>query len=191
MPKGSNYTVTVLNPGPCYAINFDVFDTLSADPFAFDGRNSSLYLDCFRHADSLWTTKPQGYQMKCKALLYEILFQMQKEYRLSYLASDKVKLLQPAMEEIHRSYAETNLSIEDLSYKCGISSVYFRRLFMQIHGVSPLKYINALKISRAKELLASELYTVGEVCQLSGYRDDAYFSREFKKATGVSPSAYP
>ena len=54
-------------------------------------------------------------------------------------------------------------------------------------GVSPLAYINSLKITRAKELLLSGMYTVTEVAFMSGYSDISHFSREFKKSTGVSP----
>ena len=73
---------------------------------------------------------------------------------------------------------------------CGISETYFRTLFKKVVGVSPLKYINDRKISRAKELISSKMYSIREVAQLAGFHDEAYFSREFKKATGVCPSKY-
>ncbi|MBQ8232699.1 MAG: helix-turn-helix domain-containing protein [Lachnospiraceae bacterium] len=50
------------------------------------------------------------------------------------------------------------------------------------------KYINNLKISRAKELLSSGMYTVTQAAEMSGYTDVSHFSREFKKATGAAPS---
>lgn len=54
----------------------------------------------------------------------------------------------------------------------------------------PIKYINNLKMTRAKELLSSGMYTVSEVCFLSGYKDESYFSREFKKHFNLSPREY-
>ena len=43
---------------------------------------------------------------------------------------------------------------------------------------------------KAKELLDSQFYTVSEICLLSGYNNESYFSREFKKHLGISPSEY-
>lgn len=73
---------------------------------------------------------------------------------------------------------------------CGITPEYFRKIFKAYYGVSPLKYINALKITHAKELLDSGMYSVTEAALRSGYTDLSYFSREFKKETGNSPKYY-
>ena len=51
-------------------------------------------------------------------------------------------------------------------------------------------HINDLKLTRAKELLGSQFYTVSQVCFLSGYRDESHFCREFKKHFGVTPGDY-
>ena len=73
---------------------------------------------------------------------------------------------------------------------CGITPEYFRKLFCGFYGVSPIKYINALKLSRAEELLASQMYSVTEAAEMSGYTDMSHFSREFKKHTGMSPTEF-
>ena len=52
------------------------------------------------------------------------------------------------------------------------------------------KYINDLKISHAKELLASGMYSVTEAALQSGYADLSHFSREFKKTVGISPKKF-
>ena len=71
-----------------------------------------------------------------------------------------------------------------------MSESYFRRIFLKNYGISPIKYINNLKIERAKELLTSGLYTVSDVAELSGFHDESYFSREFKKHSGKTPKEY-
>ncbi|MBQ9915438.1 MAG: helix-turn-helix transcriptional regulator, partial [Clostridia bacterium] len=77
-----------------------------------------------------------------------------------------------------------------LAALCHITPEYFRKIFKSIYGTSPLSYINNLKITRAKELLSSRMYSVCEAATEAGYRDMSHFCREFKKATGQSPGEY-
>ena len=73
---------------------------------------------------------------------------------------------------------------------CNITSEYFRKIFKGFYGVSPVRYINNLKITMAKELLESKMYSVTEAANQAGYTEMAHFSREFKSSTGISPSEY-
>ena len=190
LPKGSDYIVRGLAPGGCYAINFDLSDTDGLAPFAFRVRNAGLFTEWFRQAERVWRTKPSGYEMKCKAELYNILYQMTREYELEYVSKSAEDRIRPALEYIRREYTNENIGIAYLAGLSGISETYFRRIFQNTMGTSPLKYINQLKISRAKELLASGICTVSEAAEQSGYHDEAYFSREFKRIVGMSPSEY-
>ena len=91
---------------------------------------------------------------------------------------------------INKNYTSENISITKISELCSITPEYFRKIFREFFGESPITYINKMKISRAKELISSGMYSISEVCELSGYTDPSHFSREFKKAVGVSPSEY-
>ena len=82
------------------------------------------------------------------------------------------------------------ISAEKLSELCGVSYEYFRRTFHRFYNCSPVKYINNLKLTRAKELLKSGMYTVSETAILSGFSDLSHFSRFFKANVGVLPSDY-
>ncbi|MDD6214022.1 MAG: helix-turn-helix transcriptional regulator [Firmicutes bacterium] len=73
---------------------------------------------------------------------------------------------------------------------CGITPEYFRKIFRTYYGTSPVKYINELKLSHAKELLSSGMYSVTDAALQSGYSDMSFFSREFKKNTDVTPKDY-
>ena len=188
LPKGSTYVVDDIQSGACYAINFDISEPISFQPFSFPAKNITAYQERFKKSSTLWTAKTNCYHMKCKAELYNILCLMQQEYALGYTSSKLTVVLQPAITYIHNHYTEENLSIGFLAGLCNISEPYFRRLFMKGFGTSPLKYINTLKMTRAKELIESKVYTISEVSRLSGFHDEAYFSREFKKAVGVAPS---
>lgn len=83
-----------------------------------------------------------------------------------------------------------NINIQELAKMCGITPEYFRRIFKSFYGVSPVNYINNMKITRARELLESQMYSVTETAQMSGYSELSYFSREFKRILGICPSEY-
>ena len=190
LPKGSDYIVKTEKQGGCFAINFDYSDTTSFEPFSFKVKNPGTFLDCFKQSEQAWRTKPSGFEFKCKGALYEVLFALRKEYELGYISKSTSDLLTPALSYIHSEYTGDNITIPFLADLCGISETYFRRIFQKSFGISPLKYINNLKLTRAKELIASGMYSVYEIAVLSGFHDESYFSREFKRTTGMAPSEY-
>ena len=190
MPKGSSYTVISHSKGDCYAINFDIDEAIDFEPFSFNTKNIQLFFDSFRHAEQIWRTKSHGFEMKCKSELYNILYNMQKEFELGYIQKSKAELIKPAIDFIHKNYTTDTITIPKLTQLCDISETYFRQIFIQCFGISPVKYINNLRITRAKELISSGIYSIHEAAELSGFKDDSYFSREFKKSLGASPSEY-
>ena len=112
---------------------------------------------------------------------------MQSEYNVPY---SKSNVIEPAVNYIALNYYKENISVEFLASLCKISSVHLRNVFAKKFGTSPIKYINNLKMARAKELLNSQFYSISEVCFLSGYNDESYFCREFKKHFDLTPSEY-
>ena len=190
LPKGSSYVVEVVRSGDVYAINFDLFETTNFSPFVMKVKNLSAFLENFKQAENAWRIKTNGFEMKCKTELYEIILDMIKERSCGYLSPKAEELIEPAVEYIHSKYTGDTISIAKLAHMCGVSETYFRKIFSGAKGCSPVDYINDLKLSRAKELLISGMYTVSEVAEQSGFHDESYFSRFFKKQTGVSPSEY-
>lgn len=197
LPKGSCYIVDMQkNEGSgngisaYYAINFDISLTDTFEPFVLKPKNTTRIQECYHTAYQAWLRKKPGYLLQCKAELYRILYLMQTEYVTEYFSKDKLELILPAVEYIHEHYTDELLNISELSGMCGVSPEYFRKIFKSFYGASPVKYINQLKINRAKELLLSGSYSVSEAAEYAGYPDMSYFSREFKKATGISPSHY-
>ena len=56
--------------------------------------------------------------------------------------------------------------------------------------MTPVEYINKIKISRAKNLLRSGFYTCNEIALLCGFKDIKYFYTFFKKQTGMTTKQY-
>lgn len=186
-PKGSNYTIKEKEPFDCYAINFQMPDGVSFEPFAYKVKNPNAFLESFKSSQKIWITKKPGYASKVKSELYNIIYNMQSEYNIPYTKS---AIIQPAVDYIHSNYHKETISVAHLAALCNISTVHLSNTFVKAFAMPPVKYINNLKMTRAQELLSSGMHTVSEVCFLSGYHDESYFSREFKKHFNITPSEY-
>jgi len=99
-----------------------------------------------------------------------------------------------AIEQIVE-YLKTNfrnqISIEDLSNHFSFNSSYLIRLFNKYINVTPAQYVINLRIDEAKKLLkTNNMISLKQIAELCGYGDQHYFSRLFKKTTGMSPSVF-
>ena len=72
----------------------------------------------------------------------------------------------------------------------GVSEDHLGRLFHRELGLTLWEYLTRLRIQRAKERLASSDDSVQTVARAVGFHDRAYFSRVFRRLTGVAPHAY-
>lgn len=82
------------------------------------------------------------------------------------------------------------LTVDDLARSAIFSKFYFSRVFHRITGVSPGRFLSALRIQEAKRLLESTPLTVTEVSAQIGYSSVGTFSSRFKTSVGVPPIGY-
>ena len=194
LPKGSSYNVASrydyqakLN---CYAINFDLSEDVSFPPFAMEIKNHLQMEESFRQAQKAWLLKPDGYVFKCRSELYSILCILYQEHGLRYTPDSRQEKIRPAMDCLMHQSMDEWPDVAKLAELCHMTPEYFRKIFKGVCGSSPLHYMNQLKLSRARELIDSRVYSMAEVALLTGFSDPCHFSRAFKKAFGVCPSEY-
>lgn len=91
--------------------------------------------------------------------------------------------------EMNQNYAR-NWDVPTMADYCKLGNSYFAHTFKQRMGLSPMQYLNHLRIEKAKDLLTGNSLSVAAVARLVGYDDPLYFSRVFKKFTGIPPQSF-
>lgn len=129
----------------------------------------------------------------------------QSEVLCSHLAATIVSFLHAWLPEQSRSIpveqikasliqniSNCDFQIETHLGHVPFSTGYIRRLFKQETGETPLNYLTRLRLDYAKQLLSHNTsgFSINRVCTLCGFQDPYYFSRLFRKHTGVSPSQW-
>lgn len=152
------------------------------------------YAECeqlMRNMYAVWNEKKPGYKHECTSMLYHLLYLVRQQLHDQVVhAVSPNEQLASAIGYIHENYKKEQISVTQLAKMSSVSESYFRRLFREICGVSPNRYIINLRLEYASQLLQSQLYTVAEVGEKSGFSDIKYFSRLFKKQYHVTPHHY-
>lgn len=128
-------------------------------------------------------------------------FLVESEKSLTEFFEDFGKTQTLAMDKHARTVSELklfldenykyNFSNKELSMRFGYSPSYLSNLFRVQFGVSPLDYLNGLRIKEAKHMLSNDMeITASEISSQLGFTDASYFSKVFKKFVGVAPSLY-
>lgn len=102
------------------------------------------------------------------------------------LPSSTVRRLQ---EFAHANLART-ITVDELAALAGVSRRHFLRAFQESLGQTPLRYVQGLRIDKAKQLLANPWRSVTEVGLECGFSHAQHFSSCFRKSTGVTPTAF-
>lgn len=168
-------------------IHFELSDCRADEIEAFVTADPDGMSELFKDVSDCWQNKETGYRHRCTALLYQVLYKCYRENHKSESGSSR---LAASVEYIRKHYTDKELSVKDIAAGSFMSEVYFRRLFKEKFGTSPRRYIIELRIQNAKRLISTGYYSLSEVADMSGYTDYKYFTVEFKRRVGVSPSEY-
>ena len=104
----------------------------------------------------------------CKGELYEL--------------TEVIKYMEEHMQQ--------DLTLDQLATVAHLHPNYLVRKFKTYFGYPPVKYMNMIRLNKAKEMLRSTQLPVMEVARAVGFHDISYFSNQFKRQFGLSPNAY-
>jgi len=95
--------------------------------------------------------------------------------------------LMRALDFIDRNYHE-NITVEDIAASIGVSRKTLNSAFSSLTGFSPKDYLIYYRVSKAVDLLRDQNLSIEVISASVGYNDQFYFSKQFKKNVGLTPS---
>ncbi|WP_373231317.1 AraC family transcriptional regulator [Cohnella sp.] len=129
-------------------------------------------------------------KLRLQIVFYELLFFLyQQSCNEEQETKDTKSRIRRAVDYIHLHYHK-DMSRDKLAGIADLSPGYFAQAFKRETGMSPIDYLNDIRIEKAKELLVATSDKLQGVAESVGYKDPFYFSRMFKKTVGLSPTVY-
>lgn len=191
LPKFSDYDVGNLASGLCYAVNFELSDpNVTFEPFTLSERKSEKYESLFVDMTQNYGSGMPGSDALCFSLLYKMLSDIQKDRFRRYSSTDQITLAENGADFMKKRLSDPTLTVREVSAFFDVSEGYFRRIFLQVYGISPRRYLILRRMARAKELLLTAPLSCREIAAQCGFDSESYFSKEFRRHTGKSASDF-
>jgi AraC-like DNA-binding protein len=138
-----------------------------------------------------------GQELIVNALVEQVVVHLLRRYanvrRSAELELSRVGLVDRRVRravELMHTHLGRELPLEELAAAAYLSPFHFARLFKKVTGASPHAYLAALRIERAKSLLATTDLSVTGIATRVGYSSSSHFTKAFRQATGLTPRAF-
>ncbi|OAB33784.1 helix-turn-helix transcriptional regulator [Paenibacillus glacialis] len=122
-----------------------------------------------------------------------LAYQLLHEYSANISYNSTKKLNPPilyALRYIRKNYSDINLSLPIISRHINYHPNYFCKEFKYIVGVTPMKYLQQIRVLKALELLQMSTLSTENISQKVGISTPTYLSQLVKQKTGMSPMKY-
>lgn len=138
-----------------------------------------------------------GWREVIKSLVHQLVVYLLRSH-VNLKRSEELELsrvgivdrrLRRAIEFMH-DHCARELSLAEIAAAAYLSEFHFARLFKKITGTTPHAYLAALRIERARKLLAKTDLAITEVGARVGYHSQSHFTKIFREATGLTPHAF-
>jgi AraC-like DNA-binding protein len=187
-PKKTDYTTEIKVDTHMIAIHFDYpCKDESIEPFVYKNSNHkicSLFDEIYEKYSAEDTDN-----YECYSLFYNLLSELKKHF-ITNVNKGIIPYVVKAKLLIENNFRNSNFNIDCLVSKLPVSAQYLRREFKSAYGVSPIKYLNYVRLKNAISLLSAGYYSIEELSRKCGYSSVSYFIQSFKKSTGYSPTEY-
>lgn len=102
---------------------------------------------------------------------------------------ETVSKIWPAIKYVEDNF-NRDITLDKLSATLGVKKEYFCRIFKDATGITPIEYVNFVRVWKAENMLTTTRSPVIEIAMDVGFSSLSYFNRVFRKYRGMTPTAY-
>ncbi len=124
-----------------------------------------------------------------QAVLLDLLDQPTRNNPLSSTQAAHQRQISQLVADI-RTQPHRLPTVEQMAEQVGLSEAHFSRIFHQAMGQTARDFLVETRLHAARELLSTTDLSIGAIAERLGYADIYFFSRQFKRKTGITPTDY-
>ena len=138
------------------------------------------------------TSQQMSYELVCHNLLEILLIKILRHQHFDLEVGKQSKATKDISFIKHylETYYHESIQLEDLASMTHLSRFYISHSFKKEIGMSPMEYLIDIRITESKILLRTTNYSISQVADIVGFTTPTYFSKQFRKSTGISPTDY-
>ena len=130
-------------------------------------------------------------RFRASAMAYQFVMTLHECFSdVSVAGSSRDRSFIRTVLEFCTKHLADDINVDDIARAAGYSRYHFSRIFHQLYGMPPSKFLSELRLKSAVRILQMECCTIKETAARCGFRDESYFCKVFRKAHGVSPEAF-
>jgi YesN/AraC family two-component response regulator len=116
----------------------------------------------------------------------------QREYRLEApeIVDTDQEMMEQLMQYLESHISDQDLKIEDMADAVNLGRTVFYGKIKSIVGMAPFDFLRHIRMQRAEDLISRSQMNISEVAYAVGFTDPKYFTKCFKKETGMTPTEY-
>ncbi|GGJ98179.1 AraC family transcriptional regulator [Lentibacillus kapialis] len=133
------------------------------------------------------------YDVICHNIIEILIIKLWRERQFTIEKTSPKKTLNKTTAFV-KHYIDQNfrrdITLDVLANAGHINKYYLAHAFKKEMGVSPIEYLNHIRIKEAKTLLETTDYSIAEISDINGFSSHSFFSQAFKRETSTAPTTY-
>ena len=167
----------------------ELIEAINRNAFFIRTEDNPMLVTLVRAIFEEMQDKAQYHQECVKGMAYALLFEIAR-FNSKNSVNNNIKAsglqLESAIDYVELHY-QSAFKIADLAAQCHMSETHFRRIFQEKMNMTPIEYVNFVRVKKACELIDKTDISMEEVAEKVGFISPSTFNRIFRKIIGTSP----
>ena len=167
----------------------NIIDAVNRSAFFIKVEENPIFVTLIRAIFEEMQNKNAYYRECVGGLAYTLLYEIARfngRGNAQSCGKNNSLQLENAIEYVERNYPN-NFKIADLANECHMSETHFRRVFQEKMNMTPVEYVNFVRVKKACELIDKTDISMEDVAEKVGFITPSTFNRNFRRIIGTSP----